>query len=113
VGMDKKQAQQHVAKDMAICASYFFMGSEAAKRNKDVELEKSSKRTADVALAQAIRLSDKAYATKQLEIAIGDHQRIMNNNILNVSILVRKYKDMCKQTLTDPDSRLKFWMNKK
>jgi len=110
--LDDKTSQANVAKELAVCAAYFFIGSEVAKKNGDAELEKNIKTTADAALVTSINLSSKEIATKTLSLAMKDHQRMINNNSANIGVLIRKYKTLCKNLIASPKKRYEFWQKK-
>jgi len=110
---EDKKAKSNVAKELAVCAGYFFIGSEAAKKSGDEALASSIKTTADAALVTSIKLSDKKTATNSLQIAMKDHQRIINNNTANIGVLIRKYKTLCKEIMTSPKKRYEYWVKKK
>ena len=110
---DEKTAKANVSKELAVCAAYFFIGSEVAKKNGDAELANTIKTTADVALVASIKLSDKETSTSTLKLAIGDHQRLINNDSNNIGILIRKYKTLCKELIANPKKRIDFWVAQK
>jgi len=110
---EDKEAKSNVAKELAVCAGYFFIGSEAAKKSGDEALANSIKTTADAALVTSIKLSDKETATASLQVAMKDHQRLINNNTANIGVLIRKYKTLCKDIMTSPKKRYEHWVKKK
>jgi len=110
---EDKEAKSNVAKELAVCAGYFFIGSEAAKKSGDEALASSIKTTADAALVTSIKLSDKDTATSSLKLAMKDHQRLINNDTANIGVLIRKYKTLCKDIMTSPKKRYEYWVKKK
>ena len=110
--LDDKTAQANVAKELAVCAAYFFIGSEVAKKNGDADLAKNIQTTADAALVTSINLSSKETATSTLSLAMKDHQRLINNNSANIGILIRKYKTLCKNLVAAPKKRYEHWQKK-
>lgn len=111
--VSEEEAKSNVAKELSVCAAYFFIGAEAAKKNGDEALANSIKTTADAALVIAIKLSDKETAKSALEVAMKDHQRLINNKTGNIGVLIRKYKTLCKDIMTSPKNRYESWLKKK
>ena len=46
-------------------------------------------------------------------MAIEDHIKLIDGNYSNLSLLIVKYKDICKKAIEDPNGRLNYWKQKK
>ncbi len=106
------RAKTNQAHELAECAAFYLLGSEAVRRNGAKELANTLKQSATLAMLLSKGLSNKDVLQARIEMAVDEQKKMMNNDFSNVSILLHKYKDVCKSAVEHPDIRYRYWLDK-
>jgi len=112
-GYDEERAENNYSHELVDCAAYYDIGAEGARRtghnNEAIVIKKGSDRALDIAR----KYSRDDVISARYNMAIEDHIKLIDGNYSNLSLLIVKYKDICKKAIEDPNGRLNYWKQKK
>ncbi len=114
-GEISKEISNNVSEEYVTCASYYSIASEAIRRSGDLEtaatLEEARNATLQYALIAAKDGRTKEMAEKvtlaRLDLNMKSMTNEIDNDIGNISILMNKYADRCKEIMEYPDKILR------
>jgi hypothetical protein len=58
------------------------------------------------------KISNKEVLAARMKIAMDEQMKLMKYDYSNMSILLVKYKDLCKAVIENPDKRFQYWLGK-
>ncbi|MNC75371.1 hypothetical protein D3C76_1843780 [compost metagenome] len=61
----------------------------------------------------SVTLTNEKLALARVEMAVKSIVSDLDHTSENLSIILNKYSDLCGQAVTDPDTRMKYWTDKK
>jgi len=100
------------------CRQYYLIGIEAIKtHDPDSELINqyfnASKTAGEIAYALGVEagMSDEAMLARS-ELLTDVMMKSINNNWANMSVLILKYAEFCKDLIENPEERNQYWINK-
>lgn len=114
------EVTNNVSEEYCTCAAYFMIVSEGFKRSNRLKTAQQysdvSKAASEAAFefAKHSRTSEIAGKVTSARIEMSTKEMVdeINNNIENISILMNKYGNHCKNIMEDPDSITYEWTNK-
>lgn len=110
---DEERAKNNFSHELVICAAYYSIGAEGARRTGDKRASETSQQVSDVLLERALKYSRQETVLSRFQLALEEQANLIHRDYANFSILMVKYKDLCKQITEDPQSRLDYWRQKK
>lgn len=57
-------------------------------------------------------LSNEEVAKARVEMALDEQKEMIKNDFANISLLLVKYKDVCKIAVENPELRREYWLGK-
>ena len=107
---DSERAINNYAHDLAQCAAYFMLVSNAPGLD-----EATSKKLWDSGMSLSVlsaQLTSEKLALARVELEMKTMQREMENTWDNLVIINNEYGYFCKDLAENPESRLQYWLNK-
>ena len=108
---EKGRARTNFAHELAECAAYFVVSSNAPGLGEALKNKLSS--IGQNLLVLSANLTSQELALARLELAVKIMKEEIKSNWENMSILNNKYGFDCKKVKNNPEDRLKYWLNKK
>lgn len=106
-----KEVSDNVSEEYVTCAAYYSIASEAIRRSGDIKTAVKYEEARDTALQYAL-ITAKKGRTKEmaekvtlarLDLNMKSMTKEIDNDIGNISILMNKYANRCKEALENPD----------
>ena len=106
--------------DFTDCYAYYKISEEGVKRSNSDIKDDAVARLAEAAersllgahkIGSSINMKLEAM-TARAELSLKDMTKQMGADYANISILIVKYGDMCKDLLNDPKNRVEYWRAK-
>ena len=109
---DEETARNNLASELVECAAYYDIAAEGIRRTGNLEGAAVSEKAAQTALEIARQYSRDEVVLARYKLAMEGHIKTIDGNYSNLSLLIVKYKDICKQALETPQDRLNYWRKK-
>lgn len=115
-----KELSNNVSEEYVTCAAYYSIASEAIRRSGDIKTAVKYEEARDAALQYAL-IAAKEGRTKEmaekvtlarLDLNMKSMTKEIDNDIGNISVLMNKYADRCKEILENPDKIMAEWTDK-
>jgi len=97
--------------ELAVCATFYSLSAEGVRRTGEDELAKQLYSSADIAMRMSAKLSNRDVLEARMKMSMDEQLKLMKHDYSNMSILLAKYKDLCKFAVENPDKRLQYWLN--
>ncbi len=110
---DEERAKNNFSHELVICAAYFNIGAEGAKRTGDKKASEMLQQVSDALLEDARKYNKEKAVLSRFQLALEEQANLIHRDYANLSILIVKYKDLCKQVSENPHARLDYWRQKK
>ena len=110
---DAERAEQNLADDFANCAAYYMLSADGAKNSGNNDLELKLMKVSNFHYLATIELSNEKTATAKVKLAFEKHKKTIEHHFKNFSRLLIEYNDFCQELSTKPQSRMKYWLDKK
>ena len=113
-----REATNEVASELAECAAFYAIaaaGMEAtiAPDQERYNVVASLKKSAETAIGVSVKLTDPKIAAERINLARQTITRQMQSTWENLSIIVARYKEPCKDRVEAPDKRFAYWFKEK
>lgn len=105
------RAASNLSHELAECTAFYLLGAEAVGRNGNQQLKGSLKESALMASKFSVKLSSSDIFKARVSMAVDEQKKLIDNDFSKISLLLHKYKDICKEALDDPEARLNYWIN--
>lgn len=105
-------AKTNQANELAECAAFYLYGADGARRYGDQQLSDRLTQSANIAMSISEELSNTEVLQARLEMAAEEQNKLISNDLSNISILLHKYKNICTSALGNPDVRYQYWLDK-
>ncbi len=112
-GYEEERARDNFSHELVICAAYYDVGAEGARRVGEKEGAFQMELLAGYLMEMAREYTRDDVLLARYKLAFEDHVKTMDGDYANLSLLIVKYKDLCKQVVENPEARLKYWRDKK
>jgi len=109
---DEETARNNFASELVECAAYFDICAEGIRRTGNLEGAVKAEAAAKSALDIARIYSRDDVVLARYKLAMEHQIKTIDGNYANLSLLIVKYKDICKQALETPEVRLNYWKKK-
>jgi hypothetical protein len=109
---DEETARNNFSSELVECAAYYDISAEGIRRTGNLEAAARVEATAKSALDMARRYSRDDVVLARYKLSMEDQIKTIDGNYSNLSLLMLKYKDICKQALETPQVRLNYWEKK-
>lgn len=109
---DEENARNNFASELVECAAYYDIGAEGIRKTGDLEGATASEKVAKTALDIAQQYSSEKVVLARYPLALDGHVKTIDGNYSNLSLLIVKYGEICKQALEFPHDRLNYWRKK-
>ena len=106
------RATSSFSHELAECAAFSLLGAEAVGRNGNEQLKGSLNESALLASKLSINLSSEKVFKARVGMAVDEQKKIIGNDFSNISLLLQKYKDVCREAVRNPKTRFNYWVNK-
>ena len=103
------RAKSNLADEFATCAAYYMLASQGHDTLKNND---SLNRAIELSLHMSRGLSNDKVTLARLELSLKEMTKEIDFSWYNMSILINKYADFCKNLLEKPEHRLMYWLNK-
>jgi hypothetical protein len=115
-----RRAANNAGHEMTECAAYFGVVAQGLRQTPGETFQKTSadyeqlmKNAVAFALNYAELINQKPEAVQaRLKLSIEDMMSQMDRDYVNVSILMAKYAEPCRNVMDDPEARLNHWISK-
>ncbi len=112
-GYEEERARDNFSHELVICAAYYDVGAEGARRVGEKEGAFQMELLAGYLIEMARKYTRENVLLARYKLAFEDHVKTMDGDYANLSLLIVKYKDLCKQVVENPEARLKYWRDKR
>lgn len=109
---DEDTAKNNFASELVECAAYYDIGAEGIRRTGNLDYAAASEKAAKTALGIARQYSRDDVVLARYKLAMEGHIKTIDGNYSNLSLLIVKYKDICKQAIETTQDRLNYWRKK-
>ena len=106
------RAKTNQAHELCECAVFYMYGAEGVKRNGDISASNQLMASAQRAVELSTMLSNQEVTEARMEMAFDEQSELINNDFSNISLLLVKYKDICKLAVGTPEERYKYYLMK-
>lgn len=115
-----REISNNVSEEYVTCAAYFGIASEAVRRSGENEVSANFEKARDAALEYAL-ISASQGRTKEmaqkvtlsrLELNMKSMTSEIDNNVENISILINKHAQRCKEIMDYPEKMMDEWADK-
>ncbi|GGI84542.1 hypothetical protein [Shewanella gelidii] len=106
------EAEQSFVKELASCAAYYEIASTAIASMNAPQMQVVGKRLQKSGIQAteiASQYSEKAQVQKVVAAEKLKQEQALNGSS-NLGVLMRQYKEPCKQILAEPQKRLDYWV---
>lgn len=110
---DEVRAKNNFNHELVICAAYFNIGAEGAKRAGNKKTSEMLQQVSDALLEEARKHNKDETVLSRYRLALEEQASLIHRDYANLSVLIVKYKDLCKQVSENPQARLDYWRQKK
>jgi len=115
-----KEINNNISYEYITCAAYFFFSSEALRRSGDLETaakyEEYRNSAMEFALIAAKKGRTQEMAEKvtmaRLDLEMKSMLNEIDKDVSNISILINKYCDHCKEIMENSDRMMSEWTDK-
>jgi len=109
---DEERAKNNFSHELVICAAYFNIGAEGAKRTGDKKASEMLQQVSDALLEDARKYNKDETVLARFQLALEEQANLIHRDYANLSIVQVKHKDLCKQVSENPHARLEYWRGK-
>jgi NTP pyrophosphatase (non-canonical NTP hydrolase) len=115
-----KEVFNNVTDEYATCTAYFSIVSEGLNRSNEFDSAKDYQKVMETSLSYAFVSAQEGRTTEmtgkvvsaKVELNMKSMTEEIGNDIGNISILMNKYGDRCKDIMEDPEKLMKEWTDK-
>ncbi len=112
-GYEDERAMDNFSHELVICAAFYGVGAEGARRVGKNEGAFQLELLAIYLMEMARGYASDEVLLAQYKLALEDHVKTMDGDYANLSLLTVKYRDLCTQVVGNPEARLKYWRDMK
>jgi hypothetical protein len=110
-GYEPERARNNLAHELAECAAYYHLSGQMQGLT---DAQKKAFTDSSASLMQlSISLTSVKVGFARFELSMKTMTREMDNNWENYSIVLNKYAFPCKDLAENPDTRLRYWLDKR
>jgi hypothetical protein len=115
-----KEVSNNISEEYVTCSAFYFYSSEGLRRSGDIKTalkyEEYRNKAANFALIAAKKGRTQEIAEKvtlaRLDLEMKSMLNEIDSDISNISILMNKYLDHCKEIMEDPNKIMEEWTEK-
>lgn len=108
---EPERAMANLASDLAECAAYFWIASNASEET-NAELSDALISRANNLRLQAIAGSNEKVTNARVNLAASDMLDELDGNFSNMAILIEQHQERCVEIGDDPRARYNYWIEK-
>jgi len=110
LGYDAERTRAYFGRELAECGAWYTLVAEAPGLD---EIKRIRFRAVGISLVStSADLTSERWALTQMNIAKRTIWREMDGSWKNYSTVDKKYGQVCRDVVTDPVARRKYWLNK-
>ncbi len=112
-GYEEEAVIDNFSRELVICAAYYSVGAEGARRVEKNEVALQMDLLAGYLMEMARGYAPDDVCLARYKLAFDDHVKTIDGDFANLSLLIVKYRDLCRQVTENPEARLQYWRDKK
>lgn len=115
-----KEIANNVSDEFVTCAAFYLIAAEAVRRSSQPETASRYEELSDTASHYALSAANEGRTQEmaqkvtlaRLELNIKSMKKDIDSDVSNISLLINKYGDRCKQVMNHPDKVIDDWKEK-
>jgi len=115
-----KEISNNISEEYITCSVYYFIASEGLKRSGDLKTAAKSEEAANKSLNFALVAANKGRTQEmaqkvtlaRYELTMKSMVNEIDKDVSNMSVLINKYADRCKEIMEKPDKMMDEWADK-